>query len=113
PTRRESHLAARRHEDTRRATRAAIDPAYAGVRAARAAAPPDWLVHTPACPRPNCAPQRAGSASVPPPRLAPGVRSRGARAGEPRASAPGSGAHSPWLALERGHAHVKARAAPA
>src|SRR3989440_5896484 len=99
-----SRLASGRLADTPCAATAATDPAHAGPRAAAAAAPPGWPVHTPGPPGPVRATHPAARAAAPPPRLVPGRRSVGARAAEPTAAAPASAARIPWPAPERGPA---------
>src|SRR2546422_3685357 len=64
--------------------RPATDPGRASVRAAGAAAPARWPVHSPGRNPPVCAAGPAARASAPPLRLAPGTHSATAPAAEPR-----------------------------
>src|SRR5207237_9498318 len=108
-----SRLASGRLADTPCAATAATDPAHAGPRAAAAAAPPGWPVHTPGPRRPRDAPDRAERTTASPRRLAPDTRAAGDPAVERAAAAPGSLARSPSPVPERDHTAGGARAAPA
>src|SRR6266446_4814462 len=89
-------LAARRLAERLPAWRDVTDSDHAGPRAAAAAAPPGWPVHTPGSPGPTRAPARAGNTTAPPPRLGPGTHAAGSPAAERAAAAPVSVARIPW-----------------